>query len=329
MTIVELSIVAPCYNEESVLDAFFDTLTRELEKLAVSWEIVCVNDGSSDATRDVLVAKAREDARIKVVDLTRNFGKEAALTAGLDRAKGRAVVPIDVDLQDPPELIADMLAKWRAGFDVVYATRSARATDGFLKRTTARVFYGLFNRLTTVPIPRDAGDFRLMDRRVIDALKQLPERNRFMKGLFSWPGFKQAEVLYERRPRQQGSTKFNYWKLWNFAIDGMTSFSTAPLRVWTYVGGIVALFAFLYSLIIIVRTLIYGIDVPGYASLLVIVLFIGGVQLISLGIIGEYLGRTYNEVKRRPIYLVDHVYDFDKPSDGGVQARGRAADEVM
>lgn len=306
-----LSIVAPCYNEAAAIGAFFRRMREELDKLGVTWEIVCVNDGSRDDTLARLVAEARRDPRVKVVDFTRNFGKEAALTAGLETARGRAVVPIDVDLQDPPELIGEMLARWRAGFDVVYATRAARDSDTFMKRLTARLFYRLYNRLTTVAIPPNAGDFRLMDRRVVEAIKQLPERNRFMKGLFAWPGFRQTEVTYERRPREQGDTKFSYWRLWNFALDGLTSFSTVPLRVWTYLGGVVALLAFLYAAFLVVRTLIYGIDVPGYASLMVVMLFLGGVQLVSLGIIGEYLGRTYDEVKRRPIYLVDRVYDFE------------------
>lgn len=218
-----------------------------------------------------------------------------------------------------------MLAKWREGYDVVYATRSVRETDTFLKRTTAKMFYRLYNGLTTMPIPPNTGDFRLMDRRVIEALKQLPERNRFMKGLFSWLGFKQTEVIYERQPRREGNTKFSYWKLWNFALDGVTSFTTVPLRVWTYVGGLIAALAFLYSGFMIVRTLIYGIDVPGYASLMVVVLFLGGVQLVSLGIIGEYLGRTYDEVKQRPIYLVNQVYDFEAMSEAEAELDRPAA----
>ncbi len=325
-----LSIVAPCYNEAAAIGTFFGRMRETLDQLGVAWEIVCVNDGSRDDTLALLVAEARRDARVKVVDFTRNFGKEAALTAGLETARGRAVVPIDVDLQDPPELIGEMLAKWREGFDVVYATRIARDSDTFMKRLTARLFYRLYNRLTTVAIPPNAGDFRLMDRRVVEAIKQLPERNRFMKGLFAWPGFRQTEVAYERRPREQGDTKFSYWRLWNFALDGLTSFSTVPLRVWTYLGGIVALLAFLYAAYLVVRTLIYGIDVPGYASLMVVMLFLGGVQLVSLGILGEYLGRTYDEVKRRPIYLVDRVYDFEAgdADSRDIDERRREPDKV-
>ena len=309
-----LSIVVPCYNEEDALAHFFATMRAELDALGESWEIVCVNDGSRDGTLPRLVAEARSDSRVRVVDLSRNFGKEAALTAGLDLARGQAVVPIDVDLQDPPALIGDMLAKWREGYDMVYATRVERESDTVVKRMTASLFYTFYNRLTTVAIPPNAGDFRLMDRRVVDALRQLPERNRFMKGLFSWPGFKQAEITYTRQQRQHGTTKFNYWKLWNFAIDGLTAFSTVPLRIWTYLGGGIAMLAFVYAAFLIVRTLLYGIDVPGYASLMVVILFLGGVQLISLGIIGEYLGRTYDEVKQRPIYLIDTVYAYTDAS---------------
>jgi len=318
-----LSIVAPCYNEAAAIGTFFRKMRETLDRLGVTWEIVCVNDGSRDDTLARLVAEARRDTRIKVVDFTRNFGKEAALTAGLETARGRAVVPIDIDLQDPPELIGEMLTKWREGFDVVYATRAARDSDTFMKRLTARLFYRLYNRLTTVAIPPNAGDFRLMDRRVVEAIKQLPERNRFMKGLFAWPGFRQTEVTYERRPREQGDTKFSYWRLWNFALDGLTSFSTVPLRVWTYLGGVVALLAFVYAAFLVVRTLIHGIDVPGYASLMVVMLFLGGVQLVSLGIIGEYLGRTYDEVKRRPIYLVDRIYDYETADADARDARER------
>ena len=308
---LDLSIVAPCYNEEAALGRFFSEIKAELRTLALSWEIICVNDGSTDGTLATLIAEARQDGRVKVIDLTRNFGKEAALTAGLKQSRGQAVVPIDVDLQDPPHLIGEMLAKWRQGYDVVYATRVARQSDTFFKQATAKLFYRFYNTLTPVAIPANAGDFRLMDRRVVNALNSMPERTRFMKGLFSWLGFKQAEIQYERLARADGKSKFNYWKLWNFAIDGLTSFTTVPLRIWTYLGGIIAGLSFLYATWLVLRTLIYGVDLPGYASLMVVILFLGGVQLISLGIIGEYLGRTYHEVKQRPIYLVDHVYDFE------------------
>lgn len=329
----ELSLVVPCYNESDALGPFFERVTGGLADLGVSWEIVCVNDGSADDTLARLVAATRREPRLRVVDLSRNFGKEAALTAGLDAARGHAVVPIDVDLQDPPELIGEMLAQWRAGYDVVYAARRLRGTDSWFKRVTASGFYRLYNLMTTVEIPPHAGDFRLMDRRVVDALKLLPERNRFMKGLFAWLGFRQTCVYYDRPARQEGTTKFNYWKLWNFALDGLTSFTTVPLRIWTYIGGSIAVLAFLYAAFLILRTLISGIDVPGYASLMVVILFLGGVQLVSLGIIGEYLGRTYNEVKQRPVYLVDRVYTHagaagagDAPGSDLAAGTGRVAD---
>lgn len=308
MTQPDLSIVAPCYNEEAALDTFFTVMREELDRLDLSWEIVCVNDGSADRTLEMLIAKTREDARIKVVNLSRNFGKEAALTAGIDHASGRAVIPMDVDLQDPPTLIKEMVALWREGYDVVNAARSVRASDSFAKRSSAGLFYKYYNKLATRPIPADVGDFRLLDRRVVDVLKQMPERNRFMKGLFSWPGFRQTQITYERPPRLEGETKFNFWKLWNLALDGIFSFSTIPLRIWTYIGLATAMAAFCYASWLIVRTLIFGADVPGYASLMVMILFLGGVQLISLGIIGEYLGRVYDEAKQRPIYLVENVY---------------------
>lgn len=324
-TAPELSVVVPCYNEGSALEGFFRRIEATLEGLSLSWEIVCINDGSDDDTLELLVAAARRDHRIKAVDLTRNFGKEAALTAGLEWVHGRAVVVIDADLQDPPELIAEMVAKWREGYDVVYATRASRPTDTLVKKATANIFYRVYNSITTVSIPHNAGDFRLMDRRVVEALNRLPERNRFMKGLFSWLGFKQAEVTYERLPRSDGKTKFNYWKLWNFALDGLTSFTTMPLRIWTYIGGLIAVFSALYASYLVVRTLVFGIDVPGYASIMAVVLFLGSVQLISLGVIGEYLGRTYHEVKQRPIFLIDRVYDFEPASRAEAAGRLKAA----
>jgi polyisoprenyl-phosphate glycosyltransferase len=312
---LELSLIAPCYNEEQTIGAFFRAVTAELDGLGVSWEIICVNDGSRDRTLQCLVAEAQRDSRVRVVDFARNFGKEAALSAGLELARGRAVVPIDVDLQDPPEMIGAMLAKWREGYDVIYATRAARNSDGLIKKMSAACFYRLYNLLTDATIPSNAGDFRLMDRRVVDVVNSLQERNRFMKGLLSWPGFRQAEVTYRRPSRSSGESKFNYWRLWNFALDGITSFSTVPLRIWTYVGGIVSLFAFLYAGFLVLRTLALGIDVPGYASLMVVILFLGGVQLISLGVIGEYLGRTYEEVKRRPLYVVRRTYNCGEDAE--------------
>jgi glycosyltransferase involved in cell wall biosynthesis len=275
------------------------------------YEIVCVNDGSKDNTIGCLIEHHHQNPRIKVVNLSRNYGKEIALSAGLDYANGNAVIPIDADLQDPPELIAELVEKWREGYDVVYATRRSRQGESWVKRFTANIFYRTIDGLSQVPIPRNTGDFRLLDRRVVDALKRMPERNRFMKGLFAWVGFKQTSVIYDRPSRYKGETKWNYWKLWNFAIDGITSFSFLPLKVWSYVGLLVAIPSFFYASYLVIRTLIYGIDFPGYASIMVAVLFLGGVQLVSLGVLGEYLGRVYEEVKGRPLYLVRESYGFD------------------
>lgn len=300
-----LSIVVPAYNEANVIEAFQERLAAVLSDLEdLATEVVYVNDGSSDETLSLLVALRDRDDRLAVVDLSRNFGKEIAVTAGLDHARGAAVVIIDADLQDPPELIPELVAKWREGFDVVYARRTKRAGETWLKRVTAAGFYRVMDALSRESPPRDTGDFRLLSRRAVDALAGVRERHRFMKGLFHWVGFRQVAVPYERDPRFAGRTKWNYWRLWNFALDGITSFSTAPLRFATYIGVITAAFAFFYGLFIIFRTLIMGADLPGYPSLMVVILFLGGVQLTALGIIGEYLGRTFDEVKKRPLYLI-------------------------
>lgn len=279
-----------------------------IEPLHITYEIICVNDGSQDDTLAKLIKYHHFNGNIKVINLSRNFGKEIALTAGLDHARGAAVIPIDADLQDPPELIVEMLEKWREGYDVVYAKRRSRHGETWLKQITANGFYRLLQKMTPVHIPQDTGDFRLMDRQVVEALKKLPETHRFMKGLFGWVGFKQTALEYDRLPRYKGRTKWNYWQLWNLAIEGITSFSALPLKVWSYMGLLISFGAFIYALFLIVRTLIFGIDVPGYASLMVAILFMGGVQLISLGVIGEYLGRIYAEVKRRPLYLIRDTY---------------------
>ena len=251
-----------------------------------------------------------------MINLARNFGKELALTAGLDATRGRAVVPLDADLQDPPELIGEFLRLWREGYDVVYAVRDARDTDSWLKRTTANAFYAMLRRVSNVDIPPNAGDFRLMDARVVEALRGIRERNRFMKGLFSWVGFRQTSVGYQRPVRAAGKTKFNYWKLWNFALDGITGYSTVPLRVATYFGLIFALLAMLYGIYLLVRTMLWGTDVPGYASTMVAVIFMGGIQLVVLGIIGEYLGRLYSEAKGRPLYIVESRLGFEPDRTG-------------
>lgn len=307
-----ISIVVPMYNEAEGLDVFFSTVQEALQTLTLEYEIICVDDGSEDDTLALLQQRAQADPHIKIVALSRNFGKEAAMTAALDFASGDAVLPIDADLQDPPELIGDMVAKWQQGFDVVYAKRVSRAAESLAKRKTASWFYRIFNRVSEIKIPQDVGDFRLMDRRVIDAIKLLPEKDRFMKGLFCWPGFKHTVVEFERQSRAEGQTKFSYWRLWNFALSGITSFSTMPIRMGVYLGLLVSTFAFLYGAYIIIETAITGIDVPGYASLLVVVLFLGGVQLFFLGLMGEYIGRIYREVKNRPVYLVAETFGFNR-----------------
>lgn len=312
---VEISIVVPVHNEALVLDEFFARLNGVLGGLGLSYEVICVDDGSTDTSLELLLARREGMPALRVVSLSRNFGKEVALSAGLEHAGGAAVVPIDADLQDPPELIEAMVAKWREGFDVVYATRGKRAGESPLKRASAHYFYRFFDRISDFPMPRDTGDFRLLDRRVVDVLVRLPERTRFMKGLFAWVGFRQAAVTFDRAERSGGHSNWSYWQLWNFAIDAVTSFSSMPLKVWSYLGVIISLFAFLYALFLAVLKVSRGIDVPGYASIMVAVLFFGGVQLISLGIIGEYLARTYNEVKGRPLYLVRDRWGFgdDEP----------------
>ncbi|QBQ98319.1 glycosyltransferase family 2 protein [Paraburkholderia pallida] len=305
-----VSLIVPFYNERAAVERFFTETVRVLESVrSIRFEIVCINDGSVDGTLEQLVAASRRDARVRVIDLTRNFGKEAALTAGLDEALGDAVIAIDADLQDPPSLIPEMIERWRDGAEVVLARRASRACDSFLKRTTAALFYRVHNALSEVKIPENVGDFRLIDRRVVNALRQLPERHRFMKGLFAWVGFRTVTIDYEREPRSAGHSKFSGWRLWNFALEGITSFSTVPLRSWTYIGCALALLAFLYGGFIVSRTLLFGNPVPGYASLISIVLFLGGIQLIGIGVIGEYVGRIYDESKGRPIYLVRRRYE--------------------
>lgn len=311
LPVVELSIVIPLYNEEANIDYLFKRLTTVLDQLNTSYEIVCVNDGSKDNTLKLLVSHHHHNPAIKVVNLSRNFGKEIALSAGIDYANGAAIIPIDADLQDPPELIQQLVEKWREGYDVVYATRRSRSGESWLKRFTAQSFYQIIDKMCPVPIPSNTGDFRLLDRQVVEAIKQMPEKTRFMKGLFAWVGYKQTSILFDREPRFGGKTTWNYWKLWNFALDGITSFSMLPLKVWSYIGLIISLISLLYASFLIIRTLIFGVDVPGYASLMVAVLFLGGIQLITLGIIGEYLGRVYQEVKRRPLYFVRKTYGFE------------------
>jgi len=304
-----VSIVAPFYNEENAVEPFYLALRDVIDRIAdIRFEIICVDDGSRDETLGKLLSLVDRDPRFSVIELSRNFGKEAALTAGLDAAKGDAVIPIDADLQDPPQLIPALIAAWQEGADVVLARRSDRDADTLSKRYTARLFYRLHNWLSEIQIPQDVGDFRLMDKAVVEALKQLPERQRFMKGLFAWVGFKSAVVKYSRDLRNLGSTKFSWVSLLNLALEGVTSFSTAPLRLCTYAGSITATATFLYASYILMRTLIQGIDVPGYASLLVAILFLGSLQLIGIGLLGEYVGRIYMETKQRPRYLVRKLH---------------------
>ena len=308
-----ISIVTPFFNEAECIPLFSKAILEVMERLPqFDFEIVCIDDGSQDASLKKLQDLAKLHSCFRIVELSRNFGKEAALTAGIDFSGGDAVIPMDADLQDPPSLIIPMIQAWEEGAEVVLAKRVSRKKDSFFKRYTAQCFYRFNNRIASIPIPENVGDFRLMDRVVVDALKQLPERQRFMKGLFAWVGFKTQVIEYHREERANGGTKFSMWKLWNFAIDGITSFSTLPLRVWSYLGASIAVLSLFYALFIITRTLILGIDVPGYASLLVVVLFLGSLQLMSIGLLGEYVGRLYLEAKQRPVYLVRKVHQFTK-----------------
>jgi polyisoprenyl-phosphate glycosyltransferase len=318
-----ISIVVPLYNEESGVEQFYAGIVPVLESVPdINFEIVCVDDGSRDDTLSRLLQLVERDARITVVELSRNFGKEAALTAGIDAAGGDAVVLIDADLQDPPAVIPAMIREWQQGAEMVLARRIDRSSDSRPKRITAQLFYRLHNRIAHLNIPENVGDFRLIDRIAVDALSQLKERQRFMKGLFAWVGFKSATVEYTRQPREAGTTKFSGWKLWNFALEGITSFSTAPLKIWSYIGIVGAIATLSYAVFIIIRTIIHGIDVPGYASLLVAVLFFGSLQLITVGVLGEYIGRIYMETKQRPTYIVRRRYGETSgskrlPANGG------------
>ncbi|WP_291524457.1 glycosyltransferase family 2 protein [Acidithiobacillus sp.] len=303
-----VSIIIPCHNESGNLATLYARVCAVMDEAGEPWEMICVNDGSGDDTLLQLIALHHQDRRVRVIDLSRNFGKEAALTAGLDAARGEAAIPLDADLQDPPELIPELLAQWREGFDVVNAVRLSREGESWLKRASAHVFYRIINRMSDVEIPPDTGDFRLLSRPVLDALQTLPERRRFMKGLFAWVGFRSTNVYYHRAPRHAGKTTWNYWRLWNLAVEGVTSFSQVPLQLAAYLGFVVSLLAFLYAVWLIISTLVYGNPVKGYPSMMVTLLFLGGVQLMALGVIGEYLGRIYEESKQRPVYLVRQAW---------------------
>ncbi|CDQ12362.1 bactoprenol glucosyl transferase [Acidithiobacillus ferrivorans] len=303
-----VSIIIPCHNESGNLETLYTRIRAVMEQTGESWEMICVNDGSSDDTLLQLIALHSQDKRVKIIDLSRNFGKEAALTAGLDATLSDAAIPLDADLQDPPELIPELLAQWREGFDVVNAVRLSRTGESWLKRASAHVFYRIVNRMSEVEIPPDTGDFRLLSRPVLDALQALPERRRFMKGLFAWVGFRSTNIYYHRAPRHSGKTTWNYWQLWNFAVEGITSFSQVPLQLAAYLGFLVSLLAFLYAIWLIISTIVYGNPVKGYPSIMVTLLFLSGVQLMALGVIGEYLGRIYEESKQRPVYLVKQAW---------------------
>ncbi|MHB8247563.1 MAG: glycosyltransferase family 2 protein [Acidithiobacillus sp.] len=303
-----ISLIIPCHNEADNIAALHERVCAVMNEIGEPWEMLCVNDGSRDDTLERLLALHREDPRVVVIDFSRKFGKEAALTAGLDHACGDVAIPLDADLQDPPKLIPELLAKWREGFEVVNAVRITRDGESWFKRSSAHLFYRVINRLSNVDIPPDTGDFRLISRPALEALKQLPERRRFMKGLFAWVGFRSTNVYYHREPRHAGKTKWNYWRLWNFAVEGITSFSQVPLQLASYLGFIVSFLALLYAVWLIIQTLVYGNSVKGYPSMMVTLLFLGGIQLMALGVIGEYLGRIYEESKQRPIYLVRQVW---------------------
>ncbi len=300
-----LSIVIPMYNESAGLDALFARLLPVLQKITPDWEVICVNDGSKDDTLARLIEWHAKEPRISYISLSRNFGKEPALTAGLNNAMGRAVIPFDADLQDPPEVIAEMVPLWQQGYKVVLATRRSRDGDNWFKRISALVFYRVLARVTSVPVPGNTGDFRLMDQQVVQVLRLLPERTRFMKGIFAWVGFDSACVYFDRPGRETGKPTQSMFKLWTLAKDGIFSFTTIPLKFTTYLGVFISTLAIGYALWLLVRTIVFGVDVPGYASIMASVLFMGGVQLVCLGIIGEYIGRIYRETKHRPIYVIE------------------------
>ncbi len=301
---MKISLVVPVFNEEATIPIFYKTV-REFEELnEYEVEIVFINDGSSDSTESIINALAVSDKLVVPLSFTRNFGKESALFAGLDNATGEAVIPIDVDLQDPIDVIPRLIAKWRDGADMVLAKRTDRSTDGRLKRKSAEWFYKLHNKISNPKIEENVGDFRLMSREVVENIKLLPERNLFMKGVLSWVGGKTDVVEYARAERIAGDSKFNGWKLWNLALEGITSFSTFPLRMWTYIGLFVAGLSFGYGVWMIIDKIFFGNSVPGYPSLLVTILFLGGIQLIGIGVLGEYIGRIYVETKKRPKYIL-------------------------
>jgi glycosyltransferase involved in cell wall biosynthesis len=307
----KIAIVIPAYNEEDNVEIAYKRLKEVLDSTNYDYELIFVDDGSKDNTLSKLLELYEKDKKVKVISLSRNFGKEIALSAGLDYVDADAVIPFDVDLQDPPEVIPKLIAKFEEGYDVVNAVRIKREGETFLKRFTSKAFYKIINILSDIEIPQDVGDFRLISKAALNAIKQIRERKRFMKGIFAWVGFKTTSVYYERAPRYAGKTKWNYFKLINLAIEGITSFSIAPLRLASLLGLFVSFVAFLYAMWIIIQKLVYGNPVKGYPSIMVAILFLGGVQLITIGIIGEYVGRIYEEVKQRPLYIVKKIWDKD------------------
>lgn len=305
-----LSVIVPAYNEREMAELFLARVLPAVKQCTDDFEFIFVNDGSTDNTLARLKAAAHEHPFVKIVSLSRNFGKEAAVTAGLENALGDAVIIMDADLQDPPDLIPLFWEKFQQGFENVYGVRTDRGADSFLKRATAQAFYKIYNLLADTPLPYNAGDCRLLSRRAVNAVLALPERERFMKGLFSWVGYKSAAVPFCRAPRAAGKSKWNYWRLWNFALNGLTASTTVPLKLWTYFGMLVSLFAFIFAAWTAYKKIMWGNPVSGYTSLMVVILFFSGVQLITLGVIGEYLSRIFIEVKRRPAYLVDEKINF-------------------
>lgn len=310
-----ITILIPAYNEQDVLPILRERLNKLMEEITnYKFEVLFVNDGSKDNTLNILKEFRKEDNRYNYVSLSRNFGKETAMIAGLDYAKGDAVVIMDSDLQDPPELIHEMIHYWEQGYDDIFAKRNTRKGESLLKKATSKLYYSILQKFTRIDIQKDSGDFRLLDRRCVEALKQIRESQRYTKGLFSWIGYNKKEITFDRDARAAGKTKWNYFNLMNLAIDGITSFTTSPLRWSAIVGTVCSFIGFIYMLIIIFKTLIYGIDWPGYASTMVVILFLGGLQLIFLGIIGEYLGRAFYETKGRPLYFVD-LYNDEKETN--------------
>lgn len=304
---MKISLIVPVFNEEQAIDLFYQAVRHELQLEQVEFEIVFINDGSSDCTAERIKALAQADEQVLLINFSRNFGKEPALFAGLEYASGDAVIPMDVDLQDPISVVPRLIEEWQKGADVVLAKRRDRTADGFLKRLSAALFYQVLNRIAYTRIEANVGDFRLMDRKVVDVIRALPEHQLFMKGVLSWAGFTTVVVEYARAERVAGASKFNGWKLWNLALEGVTSFSTVPLRLWTYIGGGISIFAVLYAVYMVLDKIFFGNSVPGYPSLMTAILFLGGVQLIGIGILGEYVGRIYIEAKHRPRYVVKDI----------------------